>query len=599
MTQGAARTRRRLSRAARIRRTIGATVVGLAALTAAAVLVERSRDTDLVDERVGVTSRFRAAIPDDAPPLRFTEVAAEMGIRVVHGDAPRRRNLIEDTGSGLAWGDLDGDGDDDLFFVDLARSAGGRGNRLLRNDGDRFTDVTDAAGIADPDGMGMGVSLVDYDADGDLDVYVTNAGANRLFQNAGDGTFRDVAAEAGVADPTWSVGAAWGDFDGDGRIDLYVCDYVDYPDAGPGAEMYAGEAGGGYVAPPALNPKVFAPLPNRLFRNRGDGTFEDVAAALGVDDPTGRSLGATFADLDGDGRLDLYVNNDVSTNRLFRNVSTPGAPAFEDISTQTGTADPRGSMGLSVGDVSGAAAAAGGGPDGRADLFITHWIAQENALYEGFVSATGALVYRDKARALRLAEIATAMVGWGSAFVDLDRDGRTDVVVANGSTLEDESDLTRLRPQPLFLLWNGGRHFYDLAPAAGPALAQPWGARGLAASDFDHDGDVDIAVSVNRGPLLLLRNDTEGTNRSLAITLDAPAAAVFGAVITVRCDDRVQRVYAGSDVSYASQHSSRHVFGLGAAERADEVTVRFTDGREARLSDVPAGDIVVAPPDEH
>jgi hypothetical protein len=313
-----------------------------------------------------------------------------------------------------------------------------------------------------------------------------------------------------------------------------------------------------------------------------------VAVELGVDDPRGRSLAATLCDLDGDGLLDLYVNNDVSPNRLYLARRSNGETTFEDLSARTGTADPRGSMGLSVGDVTGA----GGAPDGLPDLFITHWVAQENALYEGFVAPSGSLVYRDKARVLRVAELSTACVGWGCVFADLDLDGRTDLTVVNGSTLEDGA---RLLPERPFVLWNDGRRFHDLASICGAPLDSDLSARGLAAADYDGDGDVDLAINTNRGRPILLRNDLAGTHRSLVVTLDAPDAARFGARVTVERGTLRQTLWWGCDVSFASQHGPDLVFGLGDSESAERLTVTFADGREIVHEDVPAGRVRVSP----
>ncbi|MEE9522767.1 MAG: VCBS repeat-containing protein [candidate division NC10 bacterium] len=363
-----------------------ATSSGLVVLGGFGYWLEVKRDTDLADARADVKAAFRHIIPEHAPALRFTNVADEAGIRMRHGPGERTRLLPEDTGSGIAWGDYDGDGDPDLYVVNFPSDPNAPPgpedrNRLFRNEGGRFVDATDEAGVGDPAGFGMGASFADYDQDGDLDLYVTNHGPNRLFRNRGDGSFEEVAASAGVDDPLWSTGVAWGDFDRDGDLDLYVCNYVRFD-----LQVNAEEV----VSPPewegipfTLNPNSFDPQPNRLYRNQGDGTFEDVAPALWVDNPEGRSLAATFCDLDNDGWLDIYVNNDVSQNVLFRNLGgevLPGGPHFAELSAMTGTADPRGSMGLSVGDVSGE----GGRPDGNPDLFITHWIAQETPCIRRF-----------------------------------------------------------------------------------------------------------------------------------------------------------------------------------------------------------------------
>jgi hypothetical protein len=578
------------------------TMVLTAAFGGFAFWLERRRDTDLQDPTAGITAAFKEASGVKAPPIRFRDVAQAMGIVARHGPGPRSRALPEDTGSGLAWGDIDGDGDWDLYLVNFPGPLGGPpdpdgANHLYRNDGGRFTDVTAASGTGDPGGFGMGASFADYDGDGDTDLYVTNYGPNRLFRNRGDGTFEQVAEAAGVADPSWSTGVAWGDYDRDGHLDLYVGSYVTYEHVEDTSGSAAGTAMGPYVVPFTLNPNSFDPQPNRLFRNRGDGTFEDVAAALGVANPDGRSLAVTFCDLDGDGWLDLYVNNDVSENKLYRNLGalargTDEAPGFADISTLTGSADPRGSMGLSVADLGGVTAEL----DGLPDLFITHWVAQENALYQSVALPAGDFEYRDKTRHLRLGEVSIDKVGWGCAFADLDLDGRLDIAVANGSTLERKDDRSQLAAEPLFLLWNTGDGFHDVAPEAGEAAAASHSARGLAAADFDGDGDVDLAVAVNRGRPLLLRNETETRNRSLVVRLRGADAVRFGARVEVEGAGVTQRRWWGADVGYLGMHAPDLVFGLGETPRAARVRVRWADGSESALTEVPAGRVEVTPP---
>lgn len=558
---------------------------------------EWSHQTDRADARTGVSTEFVQSAMARETSVRFTDATATSGIRAVHGVPQRHRALPEDNGSGLAWGDFDGDGHPDLYVVNHPGIGAtpdwmSPGNRLYRNGGDGvFVDVTEQAGVADRDGFGMGATFVDYDNDGDLDLSVTNRGPNRLYQNQGDGTFTDVAAHAGVADPLFGTGTAWGDFDRDGHVDFYLCNYVNYDSVGREPDA-AESADGGYEAPFTLNPNAYDPQPNRLFRNRGDGTFEDVTARAGVADPDGRSLAATFVDLDGDGWLDLYVNNDVSPNRLYRNTGGdyPGRPvAFIDLSTVTGTGDPRGSMGLSAAEISDM----DGPSDGLPDLFITHWVAQENALYQSLATTVGIVEYRDKSRPFQLGEISIDRVGWGCAFVDLDLDGRVDIAVANGSTLEQKGDPLLLKPEPLFIFMNDGRGFRDVASLAGEATSMLYNARGLAAADFDADGDVDLAISTNQGEPHLLRNDTVTAHDSLTVRLKGPAAACFGAKIEVRASGRTQIRWWGADVSYLSQHGSDVIFGLGAVTSAESIRVTWSDGRVSTLHSIPAGRVQI------
>jgi hypothetical protein len=568
-----------------------AMTAGTLVLAAGAWWIDRWRDTDRSDERAGVTAEFTQSALAAETPVRFSDVTVTAGLALNDPVPPRRRALPEDNGSGLAWGDYDGDGWPDLYVVHHQGA-----NRLFHNNRDgTFRDVTAAAGVGDPDGFGMGATWVDYDNDGRLDLYVTNRGPNRLYRNNGDGTFTDVAAKAGVALGGWSMGAAWGDYDRDGHIDLYVCCYVTYDSDGREAPAPAGATAASDAAafevPFTLNPNSYSPQPNHLFRNRGDGTFVDVTAQAGVADPDGRSMAASFVDLDGDGWLDLYVNNDVSPDRLYHNggADAPGEPvAFLDDSAMTGTADSRGSMGLSVaevGDLDGHA-------DGLPDLFITHWVTQENALYQSLVMPNGRLEYRDKSRPYGLAEISIDRVGWGSAFVDLDLDGRIDIATVNGSTLEQTEHPALLRPEAMFLFTSDGTRFHDVSALAGEATARKYNARGLAAADYDGDGRVDLAISTNEGRVILLHNDSRTTNRSLKVLLKGPAAAAFGAKVEVRAGGRHQVRWWGADVSYLSMHAAELVFGLGAAPTADEVVVHWTDGRTSTLPHVAAGVVV-------
>jgi hypothetical protein len=590
-------------RAKKIRRFAVALVGGTLAITGLAAWVADSRETDFADPTAGITAISEEHGRAPVAMLQFRDVTQTMGIVAPPIVEPRRRLLPEDTGPGLAWGDYDADGDWDLYVVNSFGS-----NSLYRNDGDRFVDVADEAGVADAQGFGMGASFADYDNDGDVDLFVTNFGPNRLFRNRGDGTFEEVGEAAGVADPLWSTGAAWGDYDRDGDLDLYVCNYVHYDLAVLGGATQSASLGRASV-PFSLNPNAFDPLPNRLYRNRGDGTFENVARACGVENAAGRSLATTFCDFDGDGWLDLYVANDVSENAFFRNrlgdgstqinragwnywvsLSTDlsrdrgGAPrAFADLSAVTGMADPRSSMGLSVTEIGEMT----GGADGLPDYFITHWVAEENGLYQSQLMPDGVLEYRDKTRHLRLGEISLERVGWGCGFVDLGLDGRVDLLVANGSTLERPSDVSQLIDEPLHVFWNDGERFVEAAASVG--ITRNYSARGLAVADFDNDGDADFALSLNRAGPVLFRNDMPTGNRSLKVRLRGPAAASFGAKVTAVAGGRSQTQWFGADVSYLSMHAPELIFGLGNATAVERIDVVWGDGTTSSIEQIPAG----------
>ena len=600
---------------------------GTAVAVVGVVWLQHRRDPNNVDPRTGVTTVFRDAGRAASTPVRFADATAAAGLVGLAPEPPRLRALPEDNGSGLAWGDFDADGWPDLYLV---RHRGG--NRLYHNQRDgTFRDVTTASGASRPDDWGMGATWVDFDGDGHLDLHVTNRGPNRLYRNRGDGTFVDVAKAAGVADPLWGSGTAWGDYDRDGDIDFYLCNYVTYDSDGREPPAAGPVPAGGYEAPVTLNPSSYAPQPNRLFRNRGDGTFEDVSEAEGVADGDGRSLAASFCDLDGNGWLDLYVNNDVSRDRLFRNmrgdgeptkedgasrsvgvppvhgpaleksaisnlksqISNPaaGGPAggFLDISAVTGTADPRGSMGLSLAETG----ALTGNADGLPDLFITHWVAQGIALYESRRDSLGTLEYRDKARPLGLAELSLDSVGWGCGFADFDLDGRVDVAVANGSTLEQPGNPALLRAERPFLFMNDGTGFRDAAPLAGDVTRRPLNARGLALADYDRDGRMDIALLTAEGLPLLLRNETDTAHRSLVVELRGGAARCFGAKIEVWSGGAVQTRWHQADVSYLSQHEAPVLFGLGAGAQAERIRVTWVDGTVTERTRVPAGRVIL------
>jgi len=604
----------------RARRLLAGAVILLAAALAAVILLRgrvrpytAGAERDTSDE---ITHDLDRALPPDVPEIRFTEVAAEAGIVFDHFQGRRSTQLPEDMGSGLAWGDYDGDGDADLYLVNMAGpipagsdAPGGSPARsaLYRNDGDgTFTDVTLAAGVG-ADGHGMGAAWGDADGDGDLDLFVTRYGTNILYRNRGDGTFVDATAQTGLGgvDGFWS-GASWADYDGDGDLDLYVCGYVRYRfDA-----ALAGRASLQYQAsvPYTLNPSTYAPERNLLYRNDGD-RFREVGRAAGVDNPTGRSLSAAWADFDGDGWPDLYVANDVSDNALFHN---RGDGTFEDISHAAWVADHRGAMGLGIGDWDN---------DGDLDIFITHWLAQENGFYvnqKGTMPATAEAPVRflDEADQHGLGQIALDYIGWGAGFIDIDNDGRLDLYAIDGSTFEREDDRALLVPMRSLLFWNGGteRGYFEVGAVAGEAWTTVEVGRGAAAADYDGDGDPDLAVQVNGGRARLLRNDGRGGAWLRVVTRGpargssggaTPAAArpggrprrtptfAEGAVLRLTSGGVTRMRVIGAGASYLSQGPPGETsFGLGGATGVDRLAVAWPDGRSEQFDDLPVNAVV-------
>jgi enediyne biosynthesis protein E4 len=513
----------------------------------------------------GVTDEGEELLPASAPVPRF--VARPLGFR--HFPGTRTHRLAEDMGSGIAAGDFDGDGDLDLFFVQSGPlDADPAPCEAWRNLGGMHFERVDGPL---PALHGMGVAAGDVEGDGDLDLYVTGYGGNALLRNDGGLRFADVTDAAGVRGGGFSSGAVFGDADMDGDLDLYVTRYVVPDESVPRTPSRRGAQS----LPASLNPSAFLPAPNLLFLNDGHGVFREAAQELGVDNPTGRGLGAVFADLDLDGVVDLYVANDVSDNALFRGRR---GLAFEDQTHPSCTADPLGAMGLALGD-----------PDLDLDLdiFITHWQTEENTLFEKLPER---LVFQDASIKTGLGPPGRGRVGWGCDWAEIDNDGRPDLFVVNGSTFEEAADATRLVAQKPQLFWNGGKHFFDLAARGGGPLTEAWVARAMVAADFDDDGRVDWLVGRHGGEALLLRNETEKTGGFLVVDARAGGGNPFayGARVEVEAGGRKQVQQVGTRVSYLSSGATALHFGLGAA-RAARVTVRFPSGAVVERKDVAAG----------
>jgi len=578
--------------------------------------ITRSLDRELPPEVAGESPPAGAG-PGSAPSgspsasdrggvggVTFRDQAKAAGLHFVHFPGRRSSQLPEDMGSGLAWGDYDGDGDADLFVANMpgpltmgaeevARSDGHA--HLFRNRGDgTFADVTDEAGLA-VRGWGMGAAWGDYDGDGDLDLLVTRFGTNLLFRNDGEGRFDDVSAAAGIGsrEGFWA-GVSWADYDRDGDLDAYVCGYVQY--AFDEAKADEGSRQFQAVVPYTLNPSSYPPMRNLLLRNDG-GVFADVARETGVDNPAGRSLSASWADFDADGWPDLYVANDVSDNAMFRNL---GDGRFSDISHSAWVADYRGAMGLGIGDWDA---------DGDLDIFITHWLAQENGLYadeshDMAVTPEAPLRFVDQGDLFGVGQIALDVIGWGTGFFDFDNDGRLDVYAVNGSTFQEEADPTRLVPMRSFLFWNAGDNgYFEVGERSGDVFTTPRVARGASFADYDGDGDLDLAVVIHGGPLLLARNDGGNRNGWLRVVLRSSGAGAAatrgpaprtttwatGARVLLTTGGRTQLREVGGQSSYLGQEPPGEVFfGTGEAPRVDRLEVRWPSGRVQAFEDLPS-----------
>jgi hypothetical protein len=570
------------------------TLLGLLLVAAASAgllwLRPRSKPYSAGDPIEGLTSELERRIPPGYRPVKFTNVAAQAGLDFRHFPGKRTTQLPEDMGSGAAWGDYDNDGHLDLYLCDIVNAGSSGGNRLFRNKGDgTFTDVTARAGVG-YQGLSMGAAWADYDNDGDLDLVVTSYGPILLYRNRGGGTFEEVSRAAGLSrfEGFWA-GVSWADYDRDGFADFYVCGYVKYrfePQLLQKASQQY-EA----VVPYTLNPSSYPPERNLLFHNNGDGTFTEVGRRARVDNITGRSLSAAWCDFDGDGWPDLYVANDISDNAMFRNL---GNGRLEDISHAAWVADYRGAMGLAVGDWD---------RDGDQDMFVTHWIAQENAFYwnqrfsRGGGSKPGPLRFTDIADMVGLGQISLNYIGWGASFFDYDNDGQPDLFAVNGSTFQDEKDPSRLVPMKNQLFWQKSPEdgFFEVGAASGPVFQEQHAGRGAAFADYDDDGDVDIVVVNHSEAPLLLRNEDGNRNRWLKVRVQPAKSnrSGLGALVEIEAAGNRQSQEIGSQASYLSQNAREAHFGLGTASQVDRVTVRFPSGVVRQAGSTPTNRTLV------
>ena len=528
-------------------------------------------------------------LPTGAPAPLFTDVTKEAGLASFRqfGGA-RSSQLPEDMGSGVAWGDFDNDGLEDMFVV----SGGGPLNApesqlapsvLYHNLGNgRFEKVRD---FPDLRIHGMAAAWGDYNNDGWLDLVVTGYDTIILFHNDHGHLVRNGSFPSPKG--LWA-GAAWGDYNRDGYLDLYVCGYVKYEsDAEKNAttsEQF------GTDVPYSLNPASFEPERNLLFRNNGNSTFTEVAKDLGVANADGRSLVALWHDFNGDGWPDLYVANDISENKLY--VNHHGK--FVDAGKDAWVEEYRGSMGLAAGDFD---------RDGDDDLFISHWIAQGFALYQNLLEeqrdrgGKSDLHFSDVAATTGVGEPSMQRVGWGTTFVDFDSDGWPDLIVANGSTFEQkESTPRRLVPMPSFLFWNAqGDFFHDLAPW-NRSFSSLHVSRGLAVADYNNDGAMDVAIVDHGEGVRLLRNDLpQGHWAELRLhdrvpPSNAPRGFGDGATVIAWVNGVPLRRTVGSS-SYLSQDSHRIHIGLGSAIKIDRLEVRWLRGAPEAWINLPVDQI--------
>jgi hypothetical protein len=507
----------------------------------------------------------------------FRDVAADSGLVFVH-DAGRtdEKHLPETMGAGAALCDLDGDGDLDAYLVQSGPLPGREGdaprpvNRLYLNDGTgHYEDATERSGDAAHTGYGMGVAAADVDGDGDIDLYVTNLGPDVLLLNDGAARFTDTTAAAGLGDPRWTTAATFFDADGDQDADLYVTGYVavDLDDA-----PWCGDRKPGWRS--TCHPDVFPGLPDRYYRNRGDGTFEERTAAAGLETPgqPGKGLGALALDADDDGDLDLYVANDSVENRLWLNA---GDGTFVDATLMSGTGvDGAGrteaGMGLATGDVDG---------DMDLDLFVTNFDDESNTLYRN----DGQGFFTDVTIPSGLEAPSRLPVGFGTVMADLDDDGDLDLAVTNGHIIDNielyHDGKTWKQISQVYANDGTGR-FTEETARAGDLSARPLVGRGLYSGDVDRDGDLDLLLTQCGGPALLLRNAGGPTGRSGGRSVTLVGLPPGTRVVAALASGKTRLADVGTQTSYFGPCAPELHLGLGS----DALTglELMTPGRPAR-----------------
>jgi len=504
--------------------------------------------------------------------IRLSNVTGRSGISFVHTDGSSgRRYIVESVCAGLALLDYDGDGDVDVYFLNGAPLRGTKmktppKNALYRNDGNwKFTDVTAKSGLGDT-GYALGVAAGDYDNDGDQDLYVNNFGPNVMYRNNGDGTFTDVTARTGTANGNQvGAGACFLDIDGDGDLDLYAANYVDFT-----YENHQIARFNGY--PAYVGPMNYRPTSDTLYRNDGDGTFTDVSVACGIAAHKGTGMGMVCADYDDDGDTDVFVGNDVAGNSIFEN---DGTGKFDEVGLITGLAydlggTAQGTMGVDCGDYNN---------DGRLDFHVTSYQHDLATLYKNLGEGT----FEDVTRTTGAGAGTLPYVTWGNALADFDNDGDRDVFIACGH-LHDNVELfdtvTSYHVRNVLLENTGDGKFVNVSGDCGDGLKVKLSSRGAALGDLDNDGDLDAVILNSRREPTVLRNDSKTGNHWIQVKLRGVKTNRdgVGARVKVVAGELTQIDEVHSGRGYQSHFGTRLHFGLGKRARVDRIEVRWIGG---------------------
>ena len=518
----------------------------------------------------------------DVAGVRLRNVAAAAGLRFVHSySSTAGKYFVESAAGGLAVFDYNGDGRPDIFFTNsaatpsLEKTGAQFANRLYRNDGQmHFSDVTEVAGVRGV-GYAMGAAAADYDNDGNVDLFVAGVRQNQLLRNRGDGRFEDVTARARIASGEWGVGGGWFDYDNDGRLDLLVVNYVNWS---PETNRSCGDPARGIQI--YCDPRAFDGLPNRLYRNRGDGTFEDVSGRAGLLAYVGKGMSAAFADVDRDGRLDVFITNDTVPNFLFHN---RGDGTFAETALLAGVSvtdlgRPISSMGTDVQDYDN---------DGWADIHLTALSGETFPLFRN----DGHGGFTEETQSSGLAKLTVKLSGWCSVVADLDNDGWKDIFTANSHVNDRIGDFQAIAfKQSNSLFMNDGRgRFLDATVASGLAASVAV-HRGCGIADFNGDGRLDVAVLTRGTPAELWQNDSATTNRWVIVKLVGTKSNRDGIGARVTLGNQVRTMTTA--MGYASSsHAGLH-FGLGQASGAVRIEIDWPSGTRQIVEGVKVDSVV-------